>query len=419
MALDLSPFGWAGLSLSLDLHDLVRSLPTWRHLNILQDADSTSLRFPNAPFTGPDVSGTGAGQGSYIPGYTKGALINSKGTYSNIYKGRRTLYTCKSLIGDRLDVSLSVAPHDIAIKEVYLNITKEEDAASPRTKHDAYEDEISAILYEAVIHVLVYKSLDRVGLSRYTPKMHEIVAEGFPPHNSPTHITAIWFCMELLNGSTMDDYLRKHLVKSTTTTIRVKNEAILTDFLIQCAVVLHHLQTNLRFHHRDLKLNNVYQRDARTEHRAALVLPNGHTWIPTLDLVLLDYGFSCIACGSLSRRPRSTLLGAGSWFTMDDDCCKEGRDLAQLIFSLHCHFPLQEYIGPEFLAFFTKVMTATDHGRPIPILHGFTVDGYPLTGGQAVLYHNGIYHFLKRNSVEIPLCKPSVFLDELCTVRHI
>lgn len=412
MALDLSPFGWAGLTLSLDLRDLVRSLPTWRHLNILQDADSTSLRFPNAPLTDPDISG------SYIPGYTKGALLNSKGSYSNIYKGRRTVYKCKSQVGNRLEVSLLVAPHDIAIKELYLNITKEEDAASPKTKHDAYEDEISAILYEAVIHVLVYKTLSRIGLSRYTPKMYEIVAEGLPPHDSPTQITAIWFCMELLNGSTMDDYLRKHLVKSTST--RLKNEAILTDFLIQCAVVLHHLQTNLRFHHRDLKLNNLYQRESTAvERREALVLPNGVSWVPTLDLVMLDYGFSCIACGSISRLPRSTLLGAGSWFTMDDDCCKEGRDLAQLIFSLHCHFPLADYIGPEFLAFFTKVMTAMDHGRPIPILQGFTVDGHPLKGGQPVVYHNGIYHFLKRNSVEIPLCKPSAFLEELCAVRHI
>ena len=414
MALDLSPFGWAGLTLSSNLRDLVRSLPTWRHLNILQDADSNSLQFPNAPLSSPDISG------SYIPGYTKGALINSKGSYSNIYKGRRTLYKCKSQVGNRLEVSLLVAPHDIAIKELYLNITKEEDAASPKSKHDAYEDEISAILYEAVIHALVYKSLDRVGLSRYTPKMHEIVAEGLPPHDSPIQITAIWFCMELLNGSTMDDYLRKHLVKSTGTFTRLKNEAILTDFLIQCAVVLHHLQTNLRFHHRDLKLNNLYQREpVAAGIRAPLILPNGVTWVPTLDLVMLDYGFSCIACGSISRLPRSTLLGAGSWFTMDDDCCKEGRDLAQLIFSIHCHFPLTEYIGPDLLAFFTRVTTATDHGRPIPILHGFTTDGHVLPGGQPVVYHNGIYHFLKRNSVDIPLCKPSVFLEELCAVRHI
>ena len=412
MALDLSPFGWAGLTVSSDLRDLVRCLPSWRHLNILQDTESTTLRFPNAPLTSPDISG------SYIPGYTKGPLLNSKGTYSNIYKGRRTLYKCKSLVGDRLDVSLFVKPHDIAIKEVYLNITKEEDTASPGTKHDAYEDEISAILYEAVIHVLVYKSLDRVGLSRYAPQMYEIVAEGLPPHDSPTQITSIWFCMELLHGSTMDDYLRKHFVKSPSA--RLKNEAILTDVLIQSAVVLHRLQTDLRFHHRDLKLNNLYQREPVTHvRRESLILPNGSRWVPTLDVVLLDFGFSCIACGSLSRSPRSTLLGAGSWFTMDDDCCKEGRDLAQLIFSLHCHFPLADYVGSELLAFFTKVMTAIDHGRPIPMLHGFSVDGYPLTGGQPVVFHNGVYHFLKRNSVEIPLCKPSVFLDELCAVRHL
>jgi len=404
MAIDLSPFGWAGLSLSLDLHDLVRSLPSWRHLNILQDANATALLFPNAPLTSPDISG------SFIPGYTKGAILNSKGSYSNIYYGRRTLYKCKSLVGDRLDVSRWVPPHDIAIKEIYLNITKEEDTASPQSRHDAYEDEISAILYEAVIHVLVYKSLDFVGLSRYTPRMYEIVAEAVPPSDSPTHITSIWFCMELLKGSTMDEYLRKYLVKSN----RARNEVILTDFLIQCAVVLNHLQTKLRFHHRDLKLNNIYQREPSTGIRAPLTLPNGVKWVPTLDLVLLDFGFSCIACGSISRTPRSTLVGAGSWFTLDDDCCKEGRDMAQLIFSLHCHFPLQDYVGADYLSFFRHVMMATDHGRPIQILNGFTPDGHLLAAGAPFDYHNGIYHFLKRNSVDIPLCKPSVFLDLLC-----
>lgn len=370
---------------------------------MLQDEPTTSLRFLNGAFKGPDVSG------SYMPAYAKGMVINTKGGYSTIYKARRTVYSCKVLAEDHMEVTLTDTSHDIAMKELYLNITKEEDAASPHTKHTAYEDEISAILYEAVIHVLVYKCLERSGVAHYTPRMYEIVADGVPPHDAPTQISSILFCMELLHGSTMEDYLKRVLVKSATR----RNEAILVDFLVQCAYVIHLLQTDLRFHHRDLKLNNVYQRESSVTPRDPLILPNGREWVPTLDLVLLDYGFSCIACGSISRTPRSTLVGAGSWFTMDDDCCKEGRDLAQLIFSLHCHFPLGDYVSPEYVAFFTKVMTATDHGRPIQILNGFTVDGHPHTRGQPVVYHNGVYAFLKRNSVEIPLCAPAVFLDGL------
>lgn len=406
MALDLSPFGWEGLFLRYDLRDLAHSMPTWSHLKVLQDEPTTSLRFPNGAFNSPDVSG------AYMPAYSKGTAINTRGGYATIYRAQRRIYTCRALTDNRMEVTLSGRPHDIAMKEIALNITKDEDAATPLTKHTAYEDEISAILYEAVIHVLVYKCLERSGVAHYTPRMYEIVADGVPPHDAPTQISSILFCMELLHGSTMEDYLKCVLVKSATE----KNEAILTDFLVQCAYVLHLLQTDLRFHHRDLKLNNVYRRDGRHSSvapRESLVLPNGHEWVPTLDLVLLDYGFSCIACGSISRTPRSTLVGAGSWFTMDDDCCKEGRDLAQLIFSLHCHFPLGDYVGPEYLAFFTKVMTATDHGRPIQILNGFTVDGRPLIRGQPVVYHNGVYHFLKRNSVEIPLCVPAVFLEGL------
>ena len=409
MALDLSPFGWAGLSLSLDLRDLEHSLPTWRHLNILQDATSTTLRFPNGALTSPDVSG------AYMPGYEKGMILNSKGSYSNIYKGRRTVYTCVSHVGNRMEITMSAPPHDVAIKEIYLNITKEEDNATPHTKHVAYEEEISAILYEAVIHVLVYKSLERAGVAHYTPRRYEIMAESLPPNDSPTQITAIWFCMELLNGSTMDDYLKRVLSKSLS--MRARNEAILVDFLIQCAHVLHLLQTNLRFHHRDLKLNNVYQRERPPVTRAPITLPNGQSWTPQLDLVFLDYGFSCIACGSHSRMPRSTLIGAGSWFTMDDDCCKEGRDLAQLLFSLHCEFPLAEYIGTDLYTFLIRTMTATDGGAIIPMTNGFTVDGIPLAAGSHAIYHNGVYHFLKRNSVDIPLCKPSVFLEGLLRVR--
>jgi serine/threonine protein kinase len=402
MALDLSPFGWDGLSLRYDLRDLAQSLPTWSHLKVLEDEPTTSLRFPNGAFTSPDVSG------SFMPAYTKGTVINTKGGYSTIYKVRRTIYACKILGENRIEVTPTASSQDIAMKEHYLNITREEDAATPSTKHTAYDEEISAILYEAVIHVLVYKCLERSGVARYTPRMYEIVANGVPPHDAPTQISSILFCMELLHGSTMEDYLKRVLIKSA----KKRNEAILTDFLIQIAYVLHLLQTDLRFHHRDLKLNNVYQRESSAV-RDPLVLPNGVTWVPTLDLVLLDYGFSCIACGTLSRTPRSTLVGAGSWFTLDDDCCKEGRDLAQLIFSIHCNFPLADYVGSEYLAFFTKIMTATDHGRPIQILNGFTVDGRPHTRGQPVVHHNGVYFFLKRNSVEIPLCAPAAFLEGL------
>ena len=62
-------------------------------------------------------------------------------------------------------------------------------------------------------------------------------------------------------------------------------------------------------------------------------------------------------------------------------------------------------------------MTATDGGAIIPMTNGFTVDGIPLAAGSHAIYHNGVYHFLKRNSVDIPLCKPSVFLEGLLRVR--
>jgi len=416
MMIDLSPYGWKGCSIREDLRNLRASLPTWDRLHLLRKSPlSSSLLLPYIPFR--DSSGA-----AFMPAYRKGVLYN-RGAYSTLYKGGRVVYDCvPSATKGYADLLLRDGLTECAIKEIGLHVTPAEEAGTPRTKHVAYEDEINAILYEAVIHLLVCRTLAAVGHPTFAPRFYEVVANGDMPLDTPTRVRSLWCCMEFLEGTPLDVACRAELVplKSAATpealaALRQKNEAFLLDVTIQIAFILHVLQRDLRFHHRDLKLNNVFRRS--TPSTQVLTLPSSQgpttkTWTCVNDLVLLDYGFSCIACGTEQGAvsPRATLLGAGSWFTDDDDCCKEGRDLAQFIFSLHCHFPLSEYVGAELFEFFRKALTATSAKGDVSMMSGFTTDGVPSAPGTKAAYHKGVYCFLKRADVEVPALVPATFL---------
>lgn len=416
MSIDLSPYGWKGCSIREDLRDLRRSLPKWNNLNLLRTSSTlASLRLPHSPLY--DTSGS-----AFMPAYRKGIVYN-RGAYSTLYKGGRALYSSRpSSTKGCVDLVLETPLHECAVKEINLHITPAEEAATPHTRHDAYEDEINAALYEAVIHLLVCKTLFDIGHSSFAPSFYECMAEGDMPLDSPTRIRSLWCCMEFLEGTSLDVACKQLLrpLQSATTVeehaaFQHKNERFLLDIAVQIAFVLHVLQRDLRFHHRDLKLNNVFRR--KTPSTQTLVLPSTTVWKCESDLVLLDFGFSCIACGTEHvASPRATLLGAGSWFTPDDDCCKEGRDLAQFLYSLHCHFPLLEYVGDAFYTAFQTAMTATTATGPVSLMNGFTSDGVPVAAGRKPLYHKGIYCFLKRDDVEVPTLVPATFLSSVVVV---
>lgn len=418
MTLNLSPYGWTGCSIREDLRDLRSSLPTWRNLHLLRKATADSpLRLMHSPFR--DISGM-----QFMPAYRKGVLHNDKGTYSKLYKSGRILYACSpSPTAGHVELNLTTPLHECAIKEIKLHVTPVEDAATPHTRTTAYKDEINAIIYETIIHLLVCRTLLRVGHPSFAPKFFEVVAEGDAPLDSPTKIQSVWSCMEFLNGATLEDICRSTLkpLRSATTlqaraALQVSNETFIVDTVVQIAYILYILQRDLRFHHRDLKLNNVFVRSKPSTED--ITLPSGDVWRCKSNIVLLDFGFSCIACGteSASVSPRATLLGAGSWFSPDDDCCKEGRDLAQFLYSLHCHFPLADYVGPAVLAFFKDSMTAKTNSGEVELTDGFTVEGVPLPVGSKAVYHKGIYCFLKRADVEVPTLNPILFLTAIRSI---
>jgi len=247
VALDLSPYGWTGCSIREDLRGLRASLPSWRHLHLLRTLPTSSLYMPLSPFT--DLSGV-----RYMPAYKKGVVHNDRGTYSTLYRGGRVVYDCKpSAATGHVDLVLKTPLSECAIKEMKLHISPAEDAATPTTRSHSYSDEINAIVYETIIHLLVCRTLTKAGHPSFVPTFHEIVAVGealsttqTKPLDSPTRVKALWSVMEVLKGETLQDVCRKRLTPCANATtsegrkaIETANEDFLIDAVTQLAFVLY------------------------------------------------------------------------------------------------------------------------------------------------------------------------------------
>jgi hypothetical protein len=138
------------------------------------------------------------------------------------------------------------------------------------------------------------------------------------------------------------------------------------------------------------------------------------------DLVMIDFGFSCVACGTGFKNPRLTLFGAGSYFSPDDDCLKTGRDLAQFLYSLHCYFSLQNYVTKPMFDFLHAAVRAEKHGAfgtaYVDLYKGIDGEGKPIAAvglPSSIEYNDGIYAFLRDSSVEVPGCGSERFLRAL------
>jgi serine/threonine protein kinase len=405
-AFNLCEFGWDDVIIPADLTNLCRHLPTWSQLKTLRDPTpfgTHEVHFPHHYFH--DISGA-----PYMPALVKEELWNDDGGYSQVFKAQRTLF---KPIGDRYgNVRLDrMGPFkEMCIKEIGLQVT-------PDDPESVYIDDIKAILYEAYLHALVAKTLEPTPLKSCVPTLYEVVATtrtGAPPVG-PKDIETIWMTMEFMTGQTLDKFLRRRLASGT----KESNTRLLKEILLQLALILHFLQEKLSFNHRDLKINNVYVRhhDDPTWSRTIIVPGGLGSFVCTVDLVLLDFGFSCIACGSGFTNPRATLLGAGSYFRPEDDCMKKGRDLAQFLYSLQCFYPLQDAVTPAFFDALHAAVQATRRAgtttaasaKAYDLFMGVDSIGTPLLSAtlpRSIKYNNGIYLFLRDNNVEVPGCEP-------------
>ena len=418
-SISLSQHGWEGCSIPATLDNLLAHLPTWRHMRVFRPPETHKGR--TLLFTWDvlkDASGV-----PIRPAIEMGALLG-EGSYGKVYKARRALF--RPDVDDPSHHERIVDFHPIVSKQTPVQITDHEKALPADEQELIYEEEIQAILYEAALHALVYHTLHQHGHTSVVPALYEVLA--FSPNRHPTmpsDIQSIAIHMDYVGGETLFNYFTTHLTPSTDPVRRQANDMRLLDILIQLCVYLDILQTDLRFNHRDLKVNNVLIRHhTRPWSRLISMVDATNAWLCSHDVVLIDFGFSCIACGDADV---SSLVQAGSWFKPHHDCMKRGRDLALFLYCLESCFPLKDRITDTLYDILYTSMMAYKDADPatgIPLWNGVDGSGAPIVGGgggsgssssHKLSFDAGIYKFLRSSDVDVPGCAPSALAARLYT----
>jgi serine/threonine protein kinase len=399
--ISLVQHGWDDCYIPTSLEGFLDHLPTWKNLHILRAPelfDGTELLFPCNMFH--DISGN-----SYLPALELGEVMN-EGTYGKIHESRRALYR-----PDGTNTYSRYTPfHVIATKVNEIELTLKEKHLPPKEREQAYCAEIQANLHEATLHALVYHTLSKAGYPKSVPALYEVFAIGNQQiAKSPSEIQAIYMNMEYITGQTLNLYFHNNLPSGPHH--YAKNERILTDILLQLCVYLDILQTDLRFNHRDLKIDNVVLRSQPSTWSRPIAHPLLPTpWQSTHDIVLLDFGFACVACGETNK----SLIQAGCWFKPVHKCMKVGRDLALFLYCLEAMFPLRTRVSSAFYRLLEEAMIATIAGKRVPLFQGVEESGDPAIVRQNPLaFHEGIYKLLRRTDTEVPGCAPRVLLQSL------
>jgi serine/threonine protein kinase len=161
------------------------------------------------------------------------------------------------------------------------------------------------------------------------------------------------------------------------------------------------MQRYLRLNHRDVKVNNIM---IRLRDEPLILELDGVVLVTQYEVTLIDFGFACVGCPP--PRAPMTVFQAGSWFPMGDLCCKLGRDLAQLLFCIHCYFPLEQYLSSSLYDTVKGWMQISWSGGVANGLAGFSKDGKPKVAAGPIEYDTGIYEFLRRPDVDPVACEP-------------
>ena len=145
---------------------------------------------------------------------------------------------------------------------------------------------------------------------------------------------------------------------------------------------------------------------------------NEQCCISTYEVILIDFGFACVGCPP-PKEP-ITVFQAGSWFNIGEMCCKAGRDLAQLLFCIHCYFPLNTYLTPDLYNEIRSWMQIPWSGGIADGLKGFTKEGRPRRMSVLSIpeYHTGIYEFLRRAEVDPHTCEPLTVFTKCCKLMQ-
>lgn len=434
---DLTHMGCGNIRINslLRFHDLSGVVPTFRSIKPLQlprvFESGCTLYIPHSYFI--------AGDEIYLPAIEIFYKMN-EGAFGKIYKGRRTVYIQEETTEEGVaNLIQATESHNICIKSVQIALFGKEARAAPDARAGYLNESIQFLIHEAFIHSLIQNALARAGFPNVVPKMYEILAVTHTGDiQQLTHsvdVKEIWITMDVLEGVTLDRYLRRKLTRLPTKHTRSfhqilkqkENEEILLDVCFQIACYLHILQEKLRFNHRDMKINNAFWRyHPHKEHwKRNIFVPGMGTWKCKNDFVLIDFGFGCLSCGSSCIDPLTTILSASSSFTSSSICMKYGRDIGQFLYCIHSNFPLREYISHELFDILdksTQIQETDNFGNCIhthKLLAGVEENGRPSPARKfdplptKVDFSEGIYKLLQRREIDIPGCRPITFLQTL------
>jgi serine/threonine protein kinase len=395
-SVSLEQHGWKGCVIPLSLENVEEHLPTWQHLQLLRPPETYGSRIFQIPYESI--------VGNLYPAYQILDQLD-EGTYGKIMKANRAIYR-------REDTTHFQRIEEFAEIVCKIHELKPEEGEEGDTKerNEWYAEEAQAILHEASLHALAFHTLKSHGFPHAIPQLYEVYAiSAKKTLESPVDINSIVIGMEFVEGETLHTYFAKQFRPATSATAFAHNDRLLMDTLIQLAIYLEVLQSSLRFNHRDLKINNVLRRRhivpwSRTIEHAALRRP----WTALHDLVIIDFGFSCVACDD----SRKSLIQAGSWFKPQHDCLKSGRDIALFLYCLEAFYPLETRISPRFLQILQKAMTFGD----IHLL-STNLDKHGRPNSGRIDFCDGIYKLLRREDVDVPGCAPRAILEAVDGLR--
>jgi len=398
MVFDLRLHGFANCVIAADLTDISNNLPSWSKIPLTTIKSSGNKQIEH--FAKPLVDVSGA---HFLPAYEWLNKVDS-GTYGEIFLANRKIY-----YRDTVDISgiIQFKPlnrdvgEQIVIKKTPIILTSQEEKMTGQVKEDIINEEILAHIYEAAVLTLAYNAVAQAGLQHAVPRVYEIfchsksTAVGTPA--KITDIQDICISMEYILGDTLLRYMCDKFKRNTVET----NDKLFLHFLKQMADIIHILQTRLRMNHRDIKINNILLRDKNS----ALPL-----------IVLIDYGFACIANGIQTPQAEMSNIEAGSYFGSRYACFKHGRDMVQFLYSLHCHFPLDEYLSPQLMSMVRPWMKVSYKYGTADLLNGLSVNGrHNDTRAENIIFDEGIYIFLRRPEVDPIHCAPQNILKDINT----
>lgn len=311
-----------------------------------------------------------------------------EGTYGKIYNAFRMVVEKR---GDGL-FDVVESPVEIIIKQT----------EPPECSTVLPAEDVTAHTSEALLHVLAWQTMRTSQTPWAIPRPYEVFGDASDGSSSWKSMA---LCMSYVRGRTLYSYMQKYW----SVTSKEANGHFFVEVLAQVAYILHHLQIVLRLNHRDVKVNNILVR--KRKEPFSLELEEYTLWT-CYEVTLIDFGFACVGCPP--PRAPMTAFQAGSWFPFGELCCKVGRDLAQLLYCIHCYFPLTDYLPAEVVMAVRSWMQIPWSGGVADGLHGFTKEGRPRRSGATGIpeYHTGIYEFLRRPDVDPVACAPSSVFRE-------